>query len=198
MSNQNRKRRVRARMQATGQKYTSAARDQETRESLRSPMQPPDPISLLGRQACDNCGGPVRWVSPDELKKANPAAYSEAAEVIGLAALMRGSAWVCMNCDSIGFTSEPEGDFDEIAQLLGMPSPSIPNVAHCEKCGSTVEWIDPASVGSLDRKAFVEARKRHGLPALLGGHASRCLKCAFIRFYPHEHQYYPDFESPSF
>ncbi len=48
MSNQNRKRRVRARMQATGQKYTSAARDQETRESLRSPMRPPTPSRCSG------------------------------------------------------------------------------------------------------------------------------------------------------
>ncbi len=128
----------------------------------------------------------------------NPTAYSEAADEIGQPALMRGSAWVCMNCDNIGFTSEPEGDFDEIAQLQGMATPSIPDVDHCEKCGADVEWIDPASVGSLDREAFVEARKRHGLPVLLDGHASRCPNCSLIRFYPHERRYYPDFESPSF
>lgn len=196
MSNQNRKRRVRARMKATGRKYTFAARDQETRESLRSPNQEPDPVSLLGRRACDSCGGPVRWVSPDELMNVNPQAYAEAIEVIGLAALMRGNAWVCMNCDNIGFTSEPEGNFDAIARLLDMPSPSIPDVEHCDKCSSQVEWIDPATVATLDRKAFVEARKRYGLPALLDGHASTCPECKQIRFYAHEHRYYPDFESP--
>lgn len=198
MSNQNRKRRVRARMKATGQKYTSAARDQETRESLRSPSQHPDPVSLFGRQGCDNCGGPVRWVSPAELRKVNPAAYAEAVEVIGQPALMRGNAWVCLDCDNIGFTSQPAGDFGAIAQLPGMSYPSIPDVDHCEKCGTVVDWIDPASVASLDRRAFVEARKRHGLPALLDGHASRCPKCKLIRFYAHEHRYYPDFETPSF
>ncbi len=196
MSNQNRKRRVRARMQATGQKYTSAARDQETRESLRSPNQPPDPVSLLGRKVCDNCGGPVRWVSPDELRKVNPSAHAEAAEVIGAADLMRGSAWACMNCDSIGFTSEPEGDFDAIAQLLGVTRPPNADVEHCEGCGVQVDWIDPASVASIDRPTFVRARKRHGLDALLSGHAARCPECGQVRFYPHEHRYYPDFESP--
>lgn len=199
MSSQNRKRRVRARMKATGQKYTSASRDQETRESLRSPNQHPDPLTLLGRQRCDNCGGSVRWVSPDELRKVNPAAYAEAAEVIGHAALMRGNAWVCLDCDNIGFTSEPESDFGAIAGLPGMsPSLSIPDVDHCEKCGMPVDWIDPASVASLDRRAFVEARKQHGLPALLDGHASRCPACKVIRFYAHEHRYYPDFETPTF
>lgn len=198
MSNQNRKRRVRSRMKATGQKYTSASRDQETRESLQPPNQHPDLATLLGRQVCDSCGGPVRWVSPDELGNVNPAAYAEAAEVIGQAALMRGNAWVCLNCDNVGFTSEPEGDFDAIAELLGTSSSSIPDVDHCEKCGVALEWIDPASAASLDRQAFVEARKRHGLPALLDGHASRCPKCQLIRFYAHEHRYYPDFETPSF
>ncbi|MCW3157688.1 hypothetical protein [Micropruina sonneratiae] len=196
MSNQNRKRRVRARMKATGQKYTSAFRDQETRESLRAPNQHPDPVALLGRQVCDNCGGPVRWVSPDELRKVNPTAYAEAAEVFGQAALMRGNAWICLNCDSIGFTSEPEGDFADVAQLPGMLS--IPDVDHCEMCGIPVEWVDPASAASLDRRAFVEARKRHGLPALLDGHASICPECKLIRFYAHEHRSYPDFETPSF
>ncbi len=198
MSNQNRKRRVRARMKATGQKYTSASRDQETRESLRSPNQDPDPVALLGRQVCDHCGGPVRWVSPDELRNVNPAAYAEAADVIGQSALMRGNAWVCLNCDNIGFISEPEGDFGAIARLPGMSSPSIPDVDHCETCGIPVEWIDPASVASLDRRAFVEVRKRYGLLALLDGHASRCPKCKLIRFHAHERRYYPDFETPSF
>lgn len=196
MSNQNRRRRVRARMQATGQKYTSAARDQKTRESLRLPDQPPDPVSLLGRQACDNCGGPVRWVSPDELQKVNPIAYAEAVEVIGTDALMRGSAWACMNCDSIGFTSEPEGDFEAIEQMLGITLPSVPDVEHCETCGVQVDWIDPASVASIDRPAFVRARKQHGLDALLDGHASRCPECDRVRFYPHEHSHYPDSEFP--
>lgn len=196
MSNQNRKRRVRARMQATGQKYTSAARDQETRESLRSPNQPPDQLSRLGRQVCDNCGGPVRWVGPDELRKVNPSAYAEAAEMLGAGGLMRGSAWTCLTCDNIGFTSEPEGDFDAIAQLLGIQQPLNTDVEHCEKCGGQVDWIDPASVASIDRPAFVNARKRCGLDALLDGHASRCPECGQVRFYPHEHRYYPGLESP--
>lgn len=195
MSNQNRKRRVRARMQATGQKYTSAARDQEIRESLRSPNQPPDLLSLLGRQVC-TCGGPVRWVGPDELRKLNPSAHAEAAEMLGAGGLLLGSAWACLNCDNIGFTSEPEGDYDAIAQSLGIQQPRIDDVEHCEKCAGQVDWIDPASVASIDRPVFVIARTRHGLDALLDGHASRCPECGQVRFYPHEHRYYPGFESP--
>lgn len=127
----------------------------------------------------------------------NPAAYAELADGVGRACLAVGNAWVCLNCDNFGLMSAPKSDLDGIAPAVNLGGQLDPDTDHSVACGSAVEWIDPASVGSLDRTVFIDARKRHGLAALLDGHASRCPECNHIRFYPHEHDYYPDFESPA-
>ena len=182
MSDQNRKRRIRRRMQTTGQKYSAAARAQEARDTLPSSPRAPHLLAHLGREACDHCGGPIRWLSHQDLSTLDPVAHAEATATFGQTSW---SAWMCLTCDSVGILSEPVADesFDELLSHLGLDDPSEPPVV-CETCPVPLEWIDPASVAAFDRAAFIEGRRRYGLEAVLDGDATRCPQCCAVTFHP--------------
>lgn len=186
MSNQNEKRRARERMKATGEKYTKAARNRKARESLRSAGGPPNFVMADSRQNCSECGQPVRWVSAMELEKVNPEAVAEFIEIYGADALGTAGAWICPNCDAFGLTSPAEW-LPADADVPDWPTnPFLDPVEQCSACGAQVTWIDPAQVASIDRPMYLEAKRDHGVDALLDGHASQCPSCGAIRFYPHD------------
>lgn len=174
MTNQNRKSKVRARMAATGSKYTEATREIEVREGLASET-PESPLLLSVRKTCDECGGPIRWVQVAELERLRPGSYSGFADFYGEEAL-HPSAWVCVQCENYGVfgTEHFEGDWS-----------GLETEDSCPACHGDLEWVDPASVAARDRDAYLSAKRRHGATALLDGHASVCSGCSRIEFYPH-------------
>lgn len=173
MSNQNRKSKVRARMAATGSKYTEAGRELDAREGLVVAV-PGSPLLRTARTACDECGGPIRWVQVSELQRLRPEEHAVLAAFYDPQGL-NDSAWVCLQCDNFGVfgTEHFEGDWSESA-----------NDDCCPECGGDLEWVDPASVAARDRQAYMLAKRTHGASALLDGEASVCSACSRIEFHP--------------
>lgn len=103
MSKQNRKKRVRARMAATGSSYTRALRDQQKRDNVGPEPGGEDEFARMARETCNECGGEVRWTDPAQIANLDRQRWMELKAALGVRSLLDGSAWVCLQCDNFGF-----------------------------------------------------------------------------------------------
>lgn len=187
MSKQNRKKRARKRMEYTGEKYTTAHRVIQDREETPAFPGEPDFLTGIARDACNECGGGVLWITPREFERRKPEAFRELVQAVGRAQVELGRSWICDTCDNGGFfLGEPDGGGGDLPEglLEGAEGLHEHSDAVCENCGLGVVWIDPAQGSHLDRVGYLRAKRLWGIDALLAGAAAHCAKCNSIEFHP--------------
>ena len=197
MSTRDSKNRARPGKQTTGKhraassRQANAARTRQRRRARQSAALPQSRLLAHAGSTCIDCGAAIEWFRAIELRTYDPALFREFEEFFGPDAVQQADAWICTTCDAFGIVPDEddgsvphEEKFLEIyeEEILDLPTDLEDLV--CKDCGGTVDWLDPAQVASIDKAAYMQAKKQFGAAALLDGDAAVCRSCGTITFYP--------------
>ncbi|SDB80442.1 hypothetical protein GA0111570_102232 [Raineyella antarctica] len=131
---------------------------------------------------CGSCGSPVRWMLPEELKDADREAYRKVIAGLAPEVVERSDVWWCPACGAVGI--EDHGDDPYAAEDEAFDSIDLDD--RCVDCGTEVEWYDPAYVATIDKDAYMQAKRLFGAADLLDGEAAVCPGCGRITFFPYQ------------
>lgn len=128
---------------------------------------------------CGECGSAVRWMSPAELRDLDRGVYRGVTAGLPPEVVAGSDVWWCPGCGGVGIrTYEDEAAVDTPG--------AVDEDDRCTDCGTEVEWYDPAHVATIDRDAYLLAKRTYGAAALLDGEAAVCPGCGRITFVPAE------------
>ena len=196
MSTRDSKNRGRQRKQTTGQRQaasshqTTAARNRRRRQARQSAALPQNRLLAHAGSTCPECGSPIEWFRASELQQYDPALFREFEDFFGPDAVQLADAWICTTCDAFGIVPDEGGGAPYDEEILEIYEEEVLDLAIdledsvCKECGGTVDWLDPAQVASIDKAAYMQAKKQFGAAALLDGDAAVCRNCGTITFYP--------------
>ena len=126
---------------------------------------------------CGECGSPVRWMTPAELRDIDREVYRGVTAGLPPEVVAGSDVWWCPGCGGVGIRTDEN---DTEADTQG----AVDGDNRCTDCGTEVEWHDPAHVATIDKDAYLHARRTYGAAALLDGEAAVCPGCGRITFVP--------------
>lgn len=161
------------------------AKPDKQRQRRTPEPEPLDPAVLAehplyaAMPQCGVCGTAVRWMTPAELREVDPEAYRGVTGGVHPDVVARADVWWCPGCGGVGIRTY-EGEEDPGVEERG----AVDADDRCTACGVEVEWYDPAYVATIDKDAYLAAKRRYGVAALLEGDVTVCPGCGRITFFP--------------
>lgn len=136
---------------------------------------------------CGECGSPIHWMQPHELREIDPEAYRGVVAGLAPTVVDNADVWWCPGCGGVGiqpYEDAPGATAESGAEAVD--TGPIDEDDRCADCGTEVEWYDPAYIATIDKDAYMEAKRTYGSAALLEGDAAVCPGCGRITFFPQD------------